>query len=358
MKIIITLNYICFIGGIETWLYNLVHQISDKYDILILYEYGDTAQLERLSKYVNVDHMEKDNNYECDICIIGSTVTPWYNNISANRYIQMVHCDFDKVGKQFYIKRNIDNLEYVTVSQIAKKSLNRMFGNKSTVLENPLDITRKPRRILKLISCTRLTEEKGYERMKILAKALKDANIPFEWKIFTSLEFYDKQPINYPEIIYMKHQLDVIDYIADADYGVQLSDTESYGYFIHECLQYKTPVIVTDLPCLKDINFKNGNHGYKLDFDMKNLDVDKIYNNIPKCDIDIKEPDSINKWKDYLGESNSPTIIRDMVTLEVTEKFYYDNYFKKKLRKGDIIKVPRFRVYDLCKKTNLCRVIK
>lgn len=357
MKIIITLNYICFIGGIETWLYNLVHQLYDKYDILILYEQADVAQLTRLSKYVNIDHIEKDNNYNCDICIIGSTVTPWYNNITANRYIQMVHCDFNKVGKQFYIKRNIPNLEFVTVSQIAKKSLNSIFGDKSTVIENPLDITRKPRRILKLISCTRLTEEKGYNRMKILAKTLKDNNIPFEWKIFTSLEYYNQDAIDYPEIIYMKPTLDVVDYIADSDYGVQLSDTESYGYFIHECLQYHTPVLVTDLPCLKDINFKDGNHGYILNFDMENLDVDKIYNNIPKCDIDIKEPDSINKWKKYLGDSNTPTVIKEQVSVEILVE-YYDKYFNKKMKKGSIIKIPRFRVYELCKRNKFCRVIK
>lgn len=357
MKIIIALNIIAFIGGIETWLYNLVHQICDKYDILVLYEQGDVYQLARLNKFVNVNHMEKDRTYECDICIIGSTVTPWYNNITANRYIQIVHCDFNKVGKQFYIKRNIPNLEFVTVSQVARTSLNTIFGDKATVIENPLDVTRKPRRILKLISCTRLTEEKGYNRMRILAKELKNANIPFEWKIFTSLGYYNQEPIDYPEIIYMKPSLDVIDYIADSDYGVQLSDTESYGYFIHECLQYHTPVIVTDLPCLKDIDFINGHHGYILDFDMKNIDVDKIYNQIPKCSKDVKEPDAINKWIKYLGDSDTGTTIQGFESVEVQME-YFDKYFNKKMKKGMIIQVPKFRVYDLCVKNKFCRLIK
>lgn len=357
MKLIITLNYICFIGGIETWLYNLVHQLHDKYNILILYEVGDVKQLSRLNRYVNVDHMDKTNSYECDICIIGSTVTPWYNNIHADRYIQMVHCDFAKIGKHFFIPRNIENLEYITVSQVSKKSLNSIFHKKSTIIENPLDVTRKPRKILKLISCTRLTEEKGYSRMKFLAKELKKANIPFEWKIFTSLEYYDEDPIDYPEIIYMKPRLDVVDYIADSDYGVQLSDTESYGYFIHECLQYHTPVLVTDLPCLEDINFKDGHHGYIFDFDMKNLDVNKIYNCIPECSIDIEEPDSIHKWKDYLGESDTPTIVKPTVKVEVLKE-YHDKYFDKKMKPGMIIDVPKFRLYDLCKTNRFCKELK
>ena len=90
---------------------------------------------------------------------------------------------------------------------------------------------------------------------------------------------------------------------------------------------------------------------------MENLDVDKIYNNIPKCDIDIKEPDSINKWKKYLGDSNTPTVIKEQLSVEVLVE-YYDKYFNKKMKKGSIIKIPRFRVYELCKRNKFCRVIK
>lgn len=358
MKIIITLNIIAFIGGIETWLYNLVHQLHDKYDILILYEQGDVKQLTRLNKYVNVSHMNKNANYEADICIIGSSVTPWYNNIHSKRYIQLIHCDFKKVGKQFYIKRDIENLEFVSVSQVSHDSLKELFNHNSTIIENPLDIPREPKKILKLLSCTRLTEEKGYNRMKLLAKKLKDANIPFEWKIFTSLEYYDQEPIDYPEIIYMKPRLDIINYIADSDYGVQLSDTESYGYFIHECLQYHTPVLVTDLPCLKDIDFIEGHHGYIYDFDMKNLDVDKIYNEIPECTKDVNEPNSIDKWISFLGKSDSPTIIKDTVKVEVLQE-YIDRYYNdKKMIKGMILDIPIFRIHDLCERNKFCRLIK
>jgi hypothetical protein len=43
----------------------------------------------------------------------------------------------------------------------------------------------------------------------------------------------------------MQPELNIRNYIADADYTVQLSDTEAYCYTMIESLLLKTPVIVT-----------------------------------------------------------------------------------------------------------------
>ena len=79
-----------------------------------------------------------------------------------------------------------------------------------------------------------------------------------------------------------------------ADYGVQLSDTEGYSYFINECLEYGTPVICTDFPsaheCLED-----GKSGYILDMDLKNLDIDKIVNHIP-INFKYTEKGKVEDW--------------------------------------------------------------
>lgn len=114
-----------------------------------------------------------------------------------------------------------------------------------------------------------------------LARELKKANIKFRWTIFTDLNLYGKKPFDLEEVIYMKPSHDFMDYIAEADYGVQLSDTEGYSYFINECLQYGTPVICTNFPSVYE-SVEDGKSGYILDMDLKNLDIDKIVNNIPK----------------------------------------------------------------------------
>ena len=39
---------------------------------------------------------------------------------------------------------------------------------------------------LKFISCMRIDSEKGWDRMRTMAQMLKDANIDFEWDIYTN----------------------------------------------------------------------------------------------------------------------------------------------------------------------------
>ena len=55
----------------------------------------------------------------------------------------------------------------------------------------------------------------------------------------------------------MKPELDIRDYIADADYLIQLSDTESYAYSIVEAACLGTPIIATKMPVLDEMNILN-----------------------------------------------------------------------------------------------------
>lgn len=133
-----------------------------------------------------------------------------------------------------------------------------------------------------------------------LAKRLKEKEIKFRWTIFTDLNLYGKKPFNLEEIVYMKPSHDFMDYIAEADYGVQLSDTEGYSYFINECLQYGTPVICTNFPSAYE-SVKDGINGYILDMNLKNLDIEKIVNNIPK-DFTYNEKCTEKDWIKLLNK--------------------------------------------------------
>ena len=143
-----------------------------------------------------------------------------------------------------------------------------------------------------------------------LAQELKKANVKFRWTIFTDLKLYGQKPFNLEEIIYMQPSYDFMDYIVEADYGVQLSDTEGYSYFVNECLQYGTPVICTNFESVYE-SVQDGVNGYILDMDLKNLDIEKIVNKIPKnfkyiekCNendwikiLDIKKERKIDMYK-------------------------------------------------------------
>ena len=133
-----------------------------------------------------------------------------------------------------------------------------------------------------------------------LAQELKKANIKFRWTIFTDLNLYGKKPFDLEEVIYMKPSYDFWDYIKEADYGVQLSDTEGYSYFINECLQYKTPVICTDFSSAYE-SVKDEENGYILDMQLSNLDIEKIVNKIPN-NFEYKEKCKEEDWIKLLNK--------------------------------------------------------
>lgn len=80
----------------------------------------------------------------------------------------------------------------------------------------------------------------------------------------------------------MTPKMNIIDYIANADYLVQLSDNEGYCYSVIEALTAGVPVLITPCPVFEELQIKNKEHGYILPFDMKNLPIEDIYNHIPK----------------------------------------------------------------------------
>lgn len=175
---------------------------------------------------------------------------------------------------------------------IQKKKITRIY--------NILDEIQETKPILKLISATRVSKEKGYERMLKLAQELKKAGIKFRWTIFTDLELYNKKPFNLEEIVYMKPSHNFFDYIVEADYGVQLSDTEGYSYFINECLEYGTPVLCTNFPSAYE-SIEDEKNGYILDMQLSNLNINKIVNNIPN-NFNYKEKCTEKDWINFLNK--------------------------------------------------------
>lgn len=298
------------IGGIETFFYELARKYKD-YDITIAYAYGDEKQLRRLKKYVRCIRLTK--KIKCKKCFLMYSVST--EMVEAEEYIQLIHADYktqnlpvnsdSKISKYYGVSKWVAD---------AYKELLENLGIKKDVevCYNPIQID-KPRKILRLISATRLSKEKGLQRMRILATRLTEANIPFIWTVFTdSFERIDNS-----NVIYMSPRLDIRDYIADNDYLVQLSDTEACPYSILESLSLKVPVIVTPIPSLKELGV-NDTNSYTIDFDMKDIPVEDIYNKIPK--FDYTPPKDI--WDELLVHDKrtyDPTDLVEVITLRTYE---------------------------------------
>ena len=265
------------IGGIETFFYQLAKKYSDR-NLTIIYREANEKQLKRLRKYVQcipycgqkIKCKKAFFNFNTDII----------NDVEAEEYILVIHGDYKTMIEQGQIDaapghEKID--KYVGVSKIACEAFTKVTGKPCKLCYNPIEIE-EPKQVLNLISATRLTREKGKQRMELFAKALDDAGIPYLWTVFTN----DTNAINNPNIIFMKPRLDISNYIASADYLVQLSDNEGYCYSVVEALGLGTPVIVTPCPVFNEIGVVDKKNGYILPFDMKDFSVEDIYMNIPK----------------------------------------------------------------------------
>jgi glycosyltransferase involved in cell wall biosynthesis len=334
--IIFFIGHINYIGGVEQWIYYIAKKYSKNHDITCIYKKCAPAQLKRLEKLIRCIKYT-DEEIECnkiEFCYDFSII----DKVKAKDYELTIHSDYKAQNIKINIPKQITKI--YAVSELVKKTFEEMYHVKCELLYNPI-LLDKPKKILKLISATRLTSEKGGELMKKIAKAFHDSNIPFIWLVFTD------KPSNSEtdEFIYMKPRLDIDGYIKEADYLVQVSKTEGFSYSIVQSLCLGTPAIVTDIPVIKEIGIEDGKNGYILDMQLKNLDVNKIYNNIPKFKYVPKE--SEKKWDNLLGESketlyNYEDMLKSIVEVRA-KKSYFDVELNKKMAKNETFNVTGVR---------------
>jgi len=323
--IIIYHSYICQIGGVETFLYNWCLNLRNYYDITVLYSAGDPKQLQRLRKLVKLETYDREKTYTCDIFIRNSVWGLVPKNVISkdNRYIEMRHANYkfllDK-KKLFNQYNEFDKTnEVIGCGEFVSKMSNEVLKDNPITIINILAPKVKTNKILKLISCTRIDTEKGWDRMLKLMYMLRQANIKFQWDIFTN----SNVRCDYEEVHFYKQRFDIWDYLANSDYTVLLSDSEGLPYTVQESLQYQTPCIVTDIPGCTEL-IKDGINGYVVPLDMK-FDVKKLLK-IPKCPE--YNNNALEKWLDYLG--NEVYIEKEeeniMFKCEVIKEFTLEDY--------------------------------
>lgn len=267
-------NTLNSIGGIETFFYNLAKKYGKDYDITILYRKGDPEQIKRLAQYVRVKKYRDGDRVRCKraFCAFNTDILDF---IDADEYYQMLHGDYRALG---VLPQKHDKLQaYVACSEVVKEAYKDITGKEAVVSYNPY-IPVKPRKVLRLVSATRLTPDKGWNRMLKLAEGFEKAGIPYIWDVYTDTF----KPTPTPNIVLHEPRLDVLDFIAAADYFIQLSDAEGYCYSIVEALSVGTHVIATDIPVLKEIGVINGVNGFVLPMDMGDIPYDAIYKGLKK----------------------------------------------------------------------------
>ena len=264
------------IGGIETFCYEFGLMYGKEYDITVIFQSGDAGMMKKIAETCRVIRYREGDEIECDTFIFGYG-HEIIEHVKAKRIIQTFHAD--------YINRHLNPCMDKRITDrfgVAENTTNGIrehyeWAKDIVTMYNPYT-PKKPRKVLKLVSATRLTAEKGFDRMVTLAGKLYEAGVPFHWLIFT-----DKpREFPNPSVTVLPARHDVLDFIADADYLVQLSDTEGYSYSIVEALSVGTPVIVTEIPVATEQGVVNGKTGFILPFDMSDVPVDAIYKGLRK----------------------------------------------------------------------------
>lgn len=164
MKIILYHNNLLKFGGVDTFVYNFIKKMSNKYEILFIYTTADESNLKRIQKYVKTEKYSKEKKYICDICVLASAWGEYPETVIAKsgRYIQMVHADYIKAKEVgFYYNKWHKTTEHVGVSKHVCKVFKSLYPKEDIIpIYNILDEKYETKPILKLISATRVSKEK------------------------------------------------------------------------------------------------------------------------------------------------------------------------------------------------------
>lgn len=306
MKNVFYFSHINEIGGVETFFYNLAKKYEGK-DITVFYRTGDPDQVARLREYIDVRRLQENQTIRCERFFTNYNIDI-LDRVEADQIAQIIHADYK--AQRILPQTDPRIQKYIAVSRRAKESFEELTGIPAELCYNPF-VPDPRRKVLRLVSATRLTPEKGRERIEKLAKALEDAGVLFTWEVYTTTgeEFSNRH------VVAMPPELDITPYIAAADFLVQLSDSEAYCYTVIEALTAGTPVIVTDLPVYEELGLDHTN-SILVDLEMENIPVDRIWSWTGRVEGYKPPPDL---WDQLLADG--PSTYYDTVEVQAIEPF-------------------------------------
>ena len=253
-------------NGYISWLLNIGKCFGNKYKMTILYDKITDVTKKRFERYFEVIERKEDTNFICDRLFV--TYSTYYypkNVIHMEENYLFIHgnmCDYPRSRKYKY-----DNYtKYIAVSKACAKAAEGYFPTDHIeYVLNPIKII--PEEVyphLKLVSASRNDPIKKLDRIHKMSQIMDEMNIPYTWNVFIDKKPYKNEV--YGGVVYRKSVLNTIPYINDADYYVQLSDSEAYCYSVAEALYMNTKVVVTPIECYKELKIDDS-QGFVIPFE-------------------------------------------------------------------------------------------
>ncbi len=272
-EITIYQEWIPIVGGIETATYTLAKLfVINGYKTTLYFKgcenecevlkYGEHADLIRYEgQPIKTDVFINMSNYQLPA------------DLEAKKKIQIIHSDYEKYALQLLNKEDID--QYIAVSQNSADVIKRLEGVDVKVIYNLVDPDFKSCGGLRLVTNTRISPEKGFDRMLQLCELFKKYKIDFQWLIYGNNSQFPQYEVDikwkfrdFDEVNFMGFKKDIKPGLEWADYLVLLSDFEGCPYAVLEALKLSTPCILSDYKGSKEL-IRDGVNGYILPMDME-----------------------------------------------------------------------------------------
>lgn len=176
--------------------------------------------VQKVKRYCRCYQLHPEDRIKCKVMIINfdSSVC---SQVDEGKIFMTLHADYSNPiynGGHPDFKDRIDG--YIAITKGIQTWLKDKCNIDAELIYNPLTVEDdKP---IILMSATRMSKAKGRDRCKALGEALNRAGVNYIWYIFTP----NTDDIGNPNIIYMKARTDLERFMWQADYGVQLSDSE------------------------------------------------------------------------------------------------------------------------------------
>lgn len=335
MKKILIFRPLITLGGTEVAMLNLVKFLKG-FELYIGYteESSDKELLDEFRKYAHVINLKDTSNTKFDILISATTryhTINEFQNLQYQKKYLWFHYFLKLDTSVFTDKEELDKLDgIITVSNTTTYKLIEMFPflkDKITTIYNVIDseqIRAKaniPKKLelsneLNLVTTARIAAEKGFPRMAVLAKYLKQASINFKWFVVGDNHYKERAEQlmalfnDYKDnMVWLGFNDNPHNIVKQCDYAVLLSDEETWGLVLTEAMIVGVPCISTDFDAAFE-QIKEQENGIILS--CNNLEsykdyINDILNNKEKYKLAVSEyqynnEKILDQWKDLLNE--------------------------------------------------------
>lgn len=320
-----------YFGGIEQSMASLLEILNDK-DMFVAHRQQYYTQepicdrIRKTSKLINTDEIDTMYN---DITIFAGMIFDYktvFEKIKSKKTIGWIHYI---PGQQVIFEHMLLYPEYykkidywVCVSEVSKRGLLSMIPDaKVRVIHNIIDENRVKRlskvpininadkNTIKFVTSARLSKEKGILPGIEFIKQFHEANIPYIWYLIGGgsdpdmIDAVNEARKTYNIITpgFLENPYNVI---AQCDYGLLLSENESWGIFLDECHILGVPTITTDFEAIRER--KNiEKYGIILNHDLSNLDIKEIISKKDKLKANLKSykyQNDLHLWYELLDD--------------------------------------------------------